>query len=276
MLVIFTHGLGVKCNFHALINCPCGKCEDGNVLSVGEAYKSKNALTCPFHSLAYEIECSIRAAQALQIIHSKLGQGHSNYPEASHTVLTKFRSKDKYLQSIHYSVSTNLGLLQANMSYMTKKHEVSYHWLLDLLAHLKLPQFDGMAEVLRKANELCSTNLEQKQTDRTREKRTEWKKAKVQEQEERKLWSRRQVIQHTYGSSDEYTDDESDAVPSKGKGKGKATSKYKCGSTLHKYISHRKCPLNKKSRTTVAVCETSSTDTGSEESEDEFEAGMCT
>jgi len=92
---------GGQCNFHALINCMCGKCEDGNALCVCEAYKSKNAFTCPFHSLAYKIECSNRAAQASQIIHSELGQRHSNYPEASHNVLTKFRSKDKYLQSIY-------------------------------------------------------------------------------------------------------------------------------------------------------------------------------
>ena len=75
---------------------------------------------------------------------------------------------------------------------------------------------------------------------------------------------------------DLHSDDESDATPSKGKGKGKAGSKCKCGSTAHKYISHRKCPLNKKSRTTAVVCETSSTDTGNEESEDEYGAGLCT
>ena len=108
------------------------------------------------------MECSNRGGQASHIIHHELGWGHSNYPEASHNVLKKFRSKDKYLQSIHYSVSTNFGLLQANMSYMTKKHGVSYHWLLDLFARLKLPQFDGMAEALRKANELHCTKLEKK------------------------------------------------------------------------------------------------------------------
>ena len=78
---------------------------------------------------------------------------------------------------------------------MMKRHGLSYHWLLDLFAHLKLPQFDGMAEALRKANEVCYRNLEKKQTDRAKEKGTEWKKARVQKQEEQKLWSRRQVIQ---------------------------------------------------------------------------------
>ena len=48
----------------------------------------------------------------------------------------------------------SLGLLQANMTWLGKKHEFSYHWLLDLFAHLKLSIFDGMAEALKKANEV--------------------------------------------------------------------------------------------------------------------------
>ena len=47
-------------------------------------------------------------------------------------------------------VSTNLDLLQSNLSYMIKKHGVKYHWLLDLFTHLKLPIFDGMKEGLEK------------------------------------------------------------------------------------------------------------------------------
>ena len=173
--------------------------------------------------------------------------------------------------------STNLGLLQANMTYMTKKHGLSYHWLLDLFARLKLPQFDGMAEALRKANEVRYRNLAKKQTDLAKEKRKEWKKARVQEQEERKLWSRRQVIQHAYGSSDdndstEDDDDETSATRSKGKASSSKLSMCKCGSTQHKYISHRKCPLNKKTR--VPVCETTTTATDTEC--DEREVGLCT
>ena len=49
-------------------------------------------------------------------------------------------------------MSTNLGLLQSNLSYMIEKHGVKYHWLLDLFKRLKLPIFDGMKEGLEKAN----------------------------------------------------------------------------------------------------------------------------
>ena len=107
---------------------PHSDCEDKDVNCITSKLivAPENALTCPFYSLAYEIECSNRAAQASQIIHHELGQGHSNYSEASHNVLTKFRSKDKYLHRIHYSVSTNLGLLQANMSEIAVVCETNF------------------------------------------------------------------------------------------------------------------------------------------------------
>ena len=44
--------------------------------------------------------------------------------------------------------------------------------------------------------------IAKKQTDEAKDKRIGWKKARVQEQEERRLWSRRQTIQHTYGSDE--------------------------------------------------------------------------
>ena len=129
----------------------------------GEDYHSKKPLKCPFHALAYEVECHNRASQASQIIHPELGRGHSNYPEASHNVLIRFCSKDKYLQRIHYMVSTNMGLMQANMTWLNKKKGLSYHWLLELFHHLKLPVFDGMVEALKRGNEIRAKNLEKKQ-----------------------------------------------------------------------------------------------------------------
>ena len=119
----------------------------------GEDYHTKSPLSCPFHKLAYQIECNNRASQASQIIHMELGRGHSNYPEASHNVLMRFRSKDKYLR-VHYVVSTNMGLLQSNMTWLTKRKGLSYHWILDLFSRLKLPTFDGMAEALKRTNEV--------------------------------------------------------------------------------------------------------------------------
>ena len=72
----------------------------------GKEYHTKIKLSCPFHSLAYEIECE-RAAQAKKLVHPILKRGHSNAVEASHNVLIRFRSKDVFLERLHYQLSTN-------------------------------------------------------------------------------------------------------------------------------------------------------------------------
>ena len=114
---------GGQCGFHSLKSCTCGEC--GNeVICEGEDYHTKNPLTCLFHKLAYQIECYNRVCQASQIIHTELGRGHSNYPEASHDVLTIFRAKDKYLQQIYYIVSTDMGLLWSNMTWLTRNRRI--------------------------------------------------------------------------------------------------------------------------------------------------------
>ena len=272
---IHTWGTG-QCDFHDLIECSCGNCDD-EVICCGKEYHAKNPLTCPFHALAYEIECHNRASQASHIIHTELGRGHSNYPEASHNVLVRYRSKDKYLQSTHYIVSTNMGLLQANMTWLGKKYGLSYHWLLDLFARLKLPLFDGMAEALRKGNEVRARNLEKKKTEEAKEKRIAWKKARVQEQEERKLWIRRQNIHHTYGSGDDNDeedeeDDPVDNVHEKASSQCATSSKKcKCGSTDHKYTSHHKCPLNKKNKQPCVGDDDDATDTCNSDTTDTAE-----
>ena len=107
-----------------------------------------------------------------------------------------------------------------------------------------------MAEALERGNEICAKNLEKKQTEEAKQQRTNWKKARAQEQEERKQWIRKQRIQHTYDSDNDDTDELSDCDEKRRHcschhyyiKKGKC----KCGSTSHKYISHCECPLNKK------------------------------
>ena len=56
-------------------------------------------------------------------------------------------------------VSTNMGLIQANMTWLNKSKGLSYHWLLELFHRLKLPLSDGMVEALEKGNELRAKNL---------------------------------------------------------------------------------------------------------------------
>ena len=56
-------------------------------------------------------------------------------------------------------VSTNMGLFQSNMMWLVKNRGLSYYWILDLFSRLKLPIFDGVAESLKKANEVHEKNL---------------------------------------------------------------------------------------------------------------------
>ena len=100
------------------------------------------------------------------------------------------------------------------MTWLGKKYGLSYHWLLDLFGRLKLPLFNGIAEALKKGNEVRTKTLKKKKTDEAKEKRINWKKARVQEQEERKEWIQRQAVHHTYGSEEEDEDEETVASSS--------------------------------------------------------------
>ena len=50
-----------KCDFHSLTLRSCGQCGEGDVKCEGKVYKTRNVLMCPYHSLAYQIECEKRA-----------------------------------------------------------------------------------------------------------------------------------------------------------------------------------------------------------------------
>ena len=135
-----------ECDFHPAFVCSCGNCERDDLRWQPKEYKSANVLTCPLHSLAYEIECSHRADHASEIIDPELGRGHSNACEATFTVFPKFRPNDIALHRLHYQASTNLALLQSSMTYLYEKRGPQYHWMLELFERMGLPILDGMKE----------------------------------------------------------------------------------------------------------------------------------
>ena len=107
-----------------------------------------HAWKCDLHGLAYEIECAKRAKNAEKAIDPELGKGLSNLPESTFSVLTKFLAKDTNLHQKHYQVSTNLGLLQANMTWCFKNKGPHYHWIIDLYSKMGLPIFDRIQEMV--------------------------------------------------------------------------------------------------------------------------------
>ncbi|XP_073237700.1 uncharacterized protein [Porites lutea] len=147
----------------------------------------------------YEIECSGRAADAEKVIDPGLGKGHSNLPEATFSVLTKFRAKDVNLHQKHYAASTNLGLIQANMTWCYEKKGPEYHWIEDLSSTLGLPLLDGIQEMCKNDNEDRMKRLERKRTEEGKKKRVQSKINRTEEQTLRKKYIKNCQIRHIWG-----------------------------------------------------------------------------
>ena len=226
------------CDFHALKVCSCGNCADKERFEcVGKDYTTWCRLTCPFHSLIYEIECDFRASMADSLVHPVLKRGHSNWLEASHNVLTKFRPKDISLERLHYETSTNLGLLQSNMTYMYKKRGPRYHWIPDLYKRLNLPVYEGIQEALTTSNIKRRQQLGRAKQEKAKKRRVQLLKLRTREAAKRREWSKKHGGD-TYGETD-VTDSK---APEKKKGSVKQLKKScKCGSTTHSWSSHKDC-----------------------------------
>ena len=119
--------------------------------------------------------------------------------ESSHNVFIRFRPKHIYLERLHYHVSTNLGLLQANMSNEYEQQGPTYHWKTELYKRLNLPVYDGVEEELEKQNKKGKKALNIFKSEKTMRSRVA---LRVQEAQERILWTK-QHGQDTYGRSSE-------------------------------------------------------------------------
>lgn len=228
-------------DFHPLKVCSCKKCEDREQFECKwKDYHTKLILSCPLHSLAYEIECDRRASMADFLVHPILKRSHSNWLEALHNVLIRFRPKHIHLERIHYETSTNLGLLQSGMTYMNSKHGPSYHWVPELFKRLGLPVFEGLRKELEAANQRRNRKLDLSKTEVVMRRRIQLNRERVLDSQRRKEWSKAHG-QDTYVSVDE--GDTVQEVDVKGK--------CKCGSTTHSRPTHRDCSLSKKRRVDV-------------------------
>ena len=231
------------CDFHPLKVCSCGNCaEKENFVCEGKDYTTRYGLTCAFHSLLYEIECDYRASMADSLVHPVLKRGHSNWLEASHNVFIRFRSKDISLERLHYEVSTNLALLQSNMTYMYEKRGPKYHWIPDLYKRLNLPVYEGIQEAVTTANIKRRQQLGRAKQEKVKKRRIQLLKLRVRDATERREWSKKHGGD-TYGE----TKDTDSKAPKKSKGGATQINILcKCGSTSHSRSTHRDCPLNTK------------------------------
>ncbi len=189
-----------KCFFHELSVCKCSnndsyKCE-------GKKYKTREVLKCPFHLLAYKIECYTRSKMADKLVDRVLKRGHSNWLEASHNVFIRFRPKHIYLERLHYHVSTNLGLLQANMTNEFNQQGPGYHWKIELFRRLNLPSFAGVKEMFEKLNRKRKKVLDSIKTTKAKKRRIQLRSQRTYEAQQRKQWSKKHG-HHTYGEEED-------------------------------------------------------------------------
>ena len=178
-------------------------------------------------------------------MHPILKRGHSNAVEVSHTILIRLRSKDIFLERLHYHLSTNLGLLQVNLTYMHAKFGTSYHCIPELYRRLKLPVFYGVQEALEKHSIQRKRKLDRKKMTPVK-KRIALKVQRTLEARERIKWSKKHG-HDTYGC-DSATDSENELGAErkmKKQVKGRGRKYTSCGSSSHQRSSHSECPFNK-------------------------------
>lgn len=219
------------CNFHSLTTCNCGQCPNKYEHECeGTEYHTSPKLSCPFHMLAYKLELEHRANMSASIIHDELKAGHSNLMEASHNVLIRFRGKHLYLERLHYHLSTDLGLLQANITSMSNLDGQHYHWIPTLYQKLGIPMFEGVEEALESYGIVREKKLKKQKEEPKIRRRIQLKAKRTGERRERIEWSKSHG-NDTYGR------------------KASTNSKNglcKCGSSDHRRTSSKNCPLNKK------------------------------
>ena len=241
-----------QCDFHQIRVCSCKQCDGDDLRCKGRDYHTRCALTCPFHSLTYEIECHERSEMCKQLVHPILKRGHSNWPEASHSVFIRFRPKHINLERLHYVVSTELALLQSNMTYMYEKYGPQYYWVVELFRLLRLPVFDGVHAALEAFNEQRKQELDRKKTERYKRRRVQLKEEKNVNAQRRKEWSKKHG-HDTYG--DVNRDEEVKPTGPRAHKKNKVSTEGKCracGSTTHRRSTHRDCPDKKVRGTDVS------------------------
>ena len=105
--------------------------------------------------------------------------------------------------SLHYEVSTNLGLVHANLTRLIQA-DPNYHWYIELYGGLNLPTFSGMSCFLKQENSIRLKKTEVIKTEESKRQRNKWKTMhRTIEQEKIKKNLKQRKIYHTYGDEEE-------------------------------------------------------------------------
>ena len=225
---------GGQCDFHKLIVCSCGECKGDGITCAGKRYKTRLLLDCPYHNLAYFVELHNRSKLAEKVIDKELGRGHTNQLESANSALIRFRKKCWNIQRVHYITSSNLGLLESNLTFMQNNRGTQYHWLPALYERLGVPDFDGVRAYYKEKNRKREAQcLERQTTENKKQAFIANEKHWHTEQEKRRDYTKKdKQIHHTYGGPD----DEPEIR--------RSVKQCECGGTDHVRKTHHKCSLN--------------------------------
>ena len=144
--------------------------------------------------------------QVEKLLRDVLKPSHFKTLEVSQYVLIGSLSQRNPLRRLHYRLSTNLALLQANMTYAHAKLGNEYHWMPEVFQHMGLPVFDGVKEALEGYSVKRQKRLERVKTIPVKRRRVELKEKRAREEIRRSEWSEQHGCGHTY-SGDESTEE---------------------------------------------------------------------
>ena len=151
---------------------------------------------------------------AYQIIHPELGAGHSNSPESFWSIVIRYRNKAVDLHKLSYEVTTNLGLLHANQTFMSSVKGERYSFKIELLeaCGIKIPPTVRLA--LEKEAEERTKTVKKMATEVEKKKKAARKGARLKQAATRKKWQAEGKVLHDYHGSQ--VENDSDAEDDEG------------------------------------------------------------
>jgi len=165
------------------------------------------------------------------------------------------------------------------MTWCYKNRGNNFHWVTELYKRLKLPVTTAVLKALEKAGKERMDGLRRKQSEEGKKKRISQKSGRKEDQEERKRWSKRQALVHSYGNDDGDSDDNGAegvgnevllAARQVARNGSSIVSgrRCRCGAFDHQRTSHHSCPLNPRNKQVLNEKDSDDGDDNDEVSDD--------